>query len=521
MEREGIAIPEARIELKIGAPVVAVDGAFGHLRQVILSPIERRVVALIIRHGALQPRDIVVPVADVADATEQLVRLYVRRAELEDRPPVGLADYVELRSQGYGTHEVLVAVHGGLGGAESHALVASHLGEDAQIAHQSYLAGQAIALRRRQAVWCSDGRAGRVDLLLLDSTGRVRHFVIRKGFLLRHDVIVPVEWVGQIDERGMWLAVERAALDRLPHYRPDSEIAADVDRAFFKDELIGAIDYDTIDITVRGGGVSLRGYAATPVSKARAEVAASSIAGVLRVVNQIVTDGELVAAVEQALARDPLIRAQRIAVQSEHGVVYLSGHVTRPDLRAAAEEIAAHVPHVRAVVNELQAPGVAGVEVLRTLGLGIDQVVHATEMLLGRVERVIVSPQRRRATALVVHGAFPDLAHGTPQMLPSEMPKQGRRVVIRIDTVREVTGEGAQLRVSGMDAARYPEFAPANFVAPDAAWQPPAPFQPADVLLDLGYAEAERPDLRPAPGSPALLVRGAPGSVLVWEHKVL
>jgi hypothetical protein len=118
-------------------------------------------------------------------------------------------------------------------------------------------------------------------------------------------------------------------------------------------------------------------------------------------------------------------------------------------------EIVAHVSHVLAVVNELQAPGVAGVEVLRTLGLGIDQMVHATEMLLGRVERVIVSPQRRRTTALVVHRAFPDLAHGTPQMLPSEMPKQERRVVIRIDPVREVTGEGAQLCVSGMDAARY------------------------------------------------------------------
>jgi hypothetical protein len=78
---------------------------------------------------------------------------------------------------------------------------------------------------------------------------------------------------------------------------------------------------DTIDITVRGGGVSLRGYAATPVSKARAEVAASSIAGVLRVVNQIVTDGELVAAVEQALARPAHPRTtDRRSVRARRGV---------------------------------------------------------------------------------------------------------------------------------------------------------------------------------------------------------
>ena len=49
-------MPETHLELKLGAPVEALDGAFGHMRQVILSPLDRRVVALIIRHGSLPPR---------------------------------------------------------------------------------------------------------------------------------------------------------------------------------------------------------------------------------------------------------------------------------------------------------------------------------------------------------------------------------------------------------------------------------------------------------------------------------
>jgi len=284
------------MELKIGARVEAADGAFGRLGQVILSPLDRRVVALVVRHGLLQPRDIVVPVAEIADATEQRVQLRLSRAELEGRPDFDPTAYVELAggNQGYRAGEALVAVHGGAGDAQARGLVAHHLGADAQIAHQGSLAGQTIALRHGQVVWCSDGRVGQVDLLLLDSTGQVRHFVIRKGLLLGRDVIVPVEWVRRIDARGVWLAVARADLDRLPRYRPDDEIASDVDQAFWKDDVIVAIDYYTLDVTVRAGVVYLGGYAATPVSKARAEMAAGEISGVLRVENQIVADGELV-----------------------------------------------------------------------------------------------------------------------------------------------------------------------------------------------------------------------------------
>jgi osmotically-inducible protein OsmY len=509
-------MPEPHLELKIGAPVEATDGAFGHLRRVILSPLDRRVVALIIRHGLVPPRDVVIPIAEVASATEQRVRLRVSRAELEGRPAFDPADYVELPAgnHGYGADEALAAVYGGAGDAVARALVATHLGSDARIAHQGSLVGQAIALRRGQVVWCNDGRAGRVDLLLLDFFGQVRHFVIRKALLLGRDVIVPVEWVRQIDERGVWLAVARAALDRLPHYRPDDDIAADVDQALWKDDVICATDYYTIDVAVRGGVVYLGGYAATPVSKARAEVAVAEIAGVLQVENQIMTDGELVAAVEQAFARVPLLRGQRLFVHAEHGEVYLSGYATSQDVRAVAEEIAANVPRVRTVVNEVLAPGLAAVQILRALDLAIGQAVHATEMPLGRVERVIASPQQGRATAFIALGDFPDLLRATPRMLPSEMPKQERRVVIPISAVREVTADGVELRVSGMEAARYPEFAPADFVAPDAEWPP---YQRADVLLDLGCAEAERTDLRLAPDGQALLVRGL-GGVLAWQY---
>jgi BON domain-containing protein len=153
-----------------------------------------------------------------------------------------------------------------------------------------------VALRSGQEVWATDGRAGRVDLLLLDASGQVRYFVIRKGRVLGRDVIVPAGWIRSIDERGVWLAMERAALYQLPPYRPDSANAADVDQALWSDEVIRALDIETIDVAVRDGVVILSGYATTPTSKVRAERAARHVPGVPRVENQIVTDGEVVTA---------------------------------------------------------------------------------------------------------------------------------------------------------------------------------------------------------------------------------
>jgi hypothetical protein len=76
-------MPDPGLELKIGAPVEAIDGAFGSLHQVVLSPLDRRVVALIVRSGSLPPRDVVVPIAEVADATEQ--RVWLRRPAAAQR----------------------------------------------------------------------------------------------------------------------------------------------------------------------------------------------------------------------------------------------------------------------------------------------------------------------------------------------------------------------------------------------------------------------------------------------------
>jgi osmotically-inducible protein OsmY len=478
---------EPRLELKIGARVEATDGPFGYIRQVILSPLHQRVAGLVVRQGPLPASDRIVPTQLIADATEERVLLQISRQELlqqEELEPEGFLPFTYERL-GYRSGEALVSIHGGAGESKDKALAATHQKQDTSIAQKGLLEEQTVPLRSGQEVWAKDGRAGRIDLLLLDSHGHVSHFVIRKGSLLRRHVIVPVDWIGKIDRRGVWLEMERAALDQLPPYRTDRAIASDVSQALWRDEVLRAIDAEAIDAVVRDGIVTLRGYVSTAANKKRADRAARSVPGVLEIDNQLVTDEEVVIAIAQALARDERTREPRIFVSAKHGVVVLNGRTETAETRAAAEEVAAIVPSVRGVVNYIQAPGVVVVpEDQQVWQPRPKQEVYAEDLFLGHVERVIINPRHRRVAALIVHGDFPELDAARPNIPLYRIPKKERRVVLPIRVVKFVSDSSILLGINNLDAARYPDFALENFLLPDQGWQPPYPYTHADVIIE-------------------------------------
>ena len=126
------------------------------------------------------------------------------------------------------------------------------------------------------------------------------------------------------------------------------------------------------DVTVRDdtdkGVVTLGGNVPTDADKARAESIATPLAAGQVIANQIAVlppgaegdakkvndalDKGIEANLEAALVAEKLKDDVRYSVKSN--VVTLSGNVETPELRARAEQVAAGVPYVHQVVNELQ-----------------------------------------------------------------------------------------------------------------------------------------------------------------------
>jgi osmotically-inducible protein OsmY len=473
---------ELRLELQFGAVVQASDGAAGRLREVLVYPRQRRVIGLVVRSGWLPPRDIDVPITQVLAATAREVRLRVDRSALALQPAFARSGAVAVVSRpGAEASKALAAIHSAAGDAR--ALRITHIGALARSVGQVVPSSPPVVLRRRHPVWASDGRAGTLVRLRTDPAGRIQHLVVRLGRLGRQVVLVPVDWVDTLDTQRLRVTHTRAAFERLPRCRPDAALAAEVERALWSDEVVRALDYADMEVTVGGGVVALHGYAATPVSKIRAERAVRQVPGVLAVDNQLVTDDEVAGAVAQALACEVRTAGLPIAVEVRHGVVTLRGEALSAEERAASAACAARVALVRGVVNQVRAPGVdLAAEDQRVLLPEIGQEVYATDMQLGRVTRVIVSRCQGRVTAVVVCGRFPEGVASSA--FPDQLPKQERQAVIPIRAVRDVTPGGVLLALGGMAAAHYPDLDLAQVAVPASDWAPPYPYRRDDVLFE-------------------------------------
>jgi sporulation protein YlmC with PRC-barrel domain len=76
-----------------------------------------------------------------------------------------------------------------------------------------------LAIHRGAHVEASDGRVGRVDTFVVDpATGQITHLVLQQGHLWgKREVTVPLEAIDRIQEDIVFLRLDKAAIDQLPH----------------------------------------------------------------------------------------------------------------------------------------------------------------------------------------------------------------------------------------------------------------------------------------------------------------
>lgn len=141
----------------------------------------------------------------------------------------------------------------------------------------------------------------------------------------------------------------------------DVDIARAVVDAVQQDLRI--VDPYRIDATCEAGYVTLRGTVPTFHQKVVAERDARDVVGVAGVANELVvksahrTDDRIRGEIDSRFDTDSLIQGEDIEVRVNHGVVTLSGIVPTSYERGHAFEIAARIPGVLSVVDDLEVSG--------------------------------------------------------------------------------------------------------------------------------------------------------------------
>ena len=143
----------------------------------------------------------------------------------------------------------------------------------------------------------------------------------------------------------------------------DSVLTTKVKAALIEDPVTKAGD---INVESYRGVVQLGGFVDSTGQKSRATTVARSVSGVKEVRNdlrvsapqpstgQVVDDGALTAAVKGKLIADQTTESYKINVESQNGVVQLTGFVDNDDARKRAVELAHSVDGVRDVRNDLE-----------------------------------------------------------------------------------------------------------------------------------------------------------------------
>lgn len=440
------------------AVVLASGERLGRLRGAVVAWPAQQLAALVVDRGRWQP-DVLAPAGRIAALTAEAVTL-------EDGP-------------------VLPALDSAPDASALRAVLAQ-----ADLALSS--ADEPVLVQQQTVVQATDGAAGHlVGLAVADPGWRLTALIVRlQGE--RRPVRVPAEALETLAPQTARLRLPLSELRQAPAYRPDDAIRTEVRQALHTDETIRRFDAAAIDVAVHDGVVRLRGYVSDGRHRARAEELAQRVAGVRRVINELIVDAELILDLAQALARDERTSGTAIGLNSMHGIVYLFGEVRSPALRAAAEAVAASRPHVRMVVNQLTVPGLPPEELPLALPRP-GQNVFAGNELIGRVEQVVISPRSRRVTAMVVHGERVDAERIDP--LLGDAPTEERRLVLPVSMIDDIGALELFLNVDAARAWAAPAFDAEDYVVPDAGWEPPFPYRREEVLLDLQRRRARRADL--------------------------
>lgn len=166
------------------------------------------------------------------------------------------------------------------------------------------------------------------------------------------DTFIRRDYVTQVDPGRFTVSIPERELEALPPYRSDEELQREVEEVLYE---IGPlhVDYRGMTMRVFDSVLYLEGNISSSLRSDIVRSQASGVPGLLDIEDHLVGDDILAGAVAEAFARDTRTKGLPIGVYPKLGAVRISGAVHNSQQKEVAGEIAAKVPGVQSVMNDL------------------------------------------------------------------------------------------------------------------------------------------------------------------------
>ena len=277
-----------------------------------------------------------------------------------------------------------------------------------------------------------------------------------------------------------------------PIQKTDADIKEYIYHAFWKDDVLRAIEYSEIDVHVKNGVVYLNGHIVSTTSKGRVENAIRAIPGILGIKNNLVLDDKLTLEVAASLGKLEHSYDCKFFTGASHGVVSLNGIVSDENVKLSAEKCAASNPNVRGVINHVRVRGdELELQDQPFLQPTIGETIYFLDGPSGVVKQVIINPNNRRVIAMTIQGKIADRQYELNSLTDGKARLPEQLVAVPMSVVRYLTRASGFLYINSNERNTYMDFDPGYFIVPNKDWAPPYPYCPDDVLFPVEYQEAE------------------------------
>jgi osmotically-inducible protein OsmY/sporulation protein YlmC with PRC-barrel domain len=274
--------------------------------------------------------------------------------------------------------------------------------------------------------------------------------------------------------------------------KADASLAHEIDRALWKDTVFRATDYDNIDVRVNEKTAHLYGHVSNLSNQHRAEKAIQAIPELLGINSHLISDDRLLAEVATSLGSLEHAHSCKFFTGVSHGVVFLSGKVDDAEVALLAEKCVSSNPGVRGVINSVRVSGddsiLQGEPFLQP---AIGREIIFLDGISGIVGQVIIDPNNRRVTQIVIQGKFSGPKQDLMALTNNQAQVAEKTVVIPMNLVRYLTNSSGFLSIKSTEITQYKDFNPLYFTAPKMDWVPPYPYCPGDVLFNVDTEEIE------------------------------
>jgi sporulation protein YlmC with PRC-barrel domain len=196
------------MEFKDGASVYTSNGSItGSLYRVVIDPETKKVTHIVIQKGLLVKEDKVIAMEKVASASPEKVTLNCTVDEIKEMPPLEIEKY-EPMSGNSGREQNYDPLAGRMYWTERSVIMET----------KRTIPDELVALKEGARVMIeNDEHVGNVERVFTEpETGKVTHFIVSQGLLLKTRKTVPIQWVGMLDDVTVRLSVGIQQLEALP-----------------------------------------------------------------------------------------------------------------------------------------------------------------------------------------------------------------------------------------------------------------------------------------------------------------